>query len=143
METKLYDTEASARSSAEMEKLLAVAEDLQSKVDVAYGSILRLRIFLFVFVGALIVAAIYISLVSTEIDPKGLLFAIVAGLLVVPVSEIGYVAPWKKRIRRDQRAMLGIVELLRETEGSVAVKNNWSALERAQFRIRLSRFEIG
>ncbi len=33
--------------------------------------------------------------------------------------------------------------MLREVEGSLFTKNNWSPFERVAFRIRLSRFDIG
>jgi hypothetical protein len=43
---------------------------------------------------------------------------------------------------REKRALEEIVSLLREVEGPFARSGNWSALERARFRIRLSRFGI-
>ena len=58
-------------------------------------------------------------------------------------AELSAINVVKQRLKRDQRAMENIIELLRETEGVIAKKDAWSALERAHFRIRLSRFDIG
>jgi hypothetical protein len=49
----------------------------------------------------------------------------------------------RSRRKTELRALYQIVELLRETEKSLAEKHKWSMLKRAQFRIRLARFEIG
>lgn len=42
----------------------------------------------------------------------------------------------------NNRSLREVVELLREIEPTVAQRLNWSVLKRAEFRIRLSRFEI-
>ncbi len=48
-----------------------------------------------------------------------------------------------KQLRRDRRALLEIADLLREVEKALAERNNLSVLERAAFRIRLARLDIG
>jgi hypothetical protein len=47
-----------------------------------------------------------------------------------------------RRVRRDRRALAEIVELLRETSGVIARRDAWSKLDEAEFRIRLSRFDV-
>ena len=74
----------------------------------------------------------YIILISSSFIFLGIAF----------VSE-SYINKLRGMLKRDSRARASIVELLRETEGYIAKEENWSTLERAYFRIRLSRFEIG
>jgi hypothetical protein len=49
----------------------------------------------------------------------------------------------RKSLRPDETALAELVELIQETESAVAASERWSTLERAQFRIRLSRLETG
>jgi ABC-type multidrug transport system fused ATPase/permease subunit len=49
----------------------------------------------------------------------------------------------RRHLQRDQRALYQIVGMLRELESAISERDNLSALERAEFRIRLSRFDIG
>lgn len=46
------------------------------------------------------------------------------------------------RLATERAALRQIVELLREIEPVLAESESWSALERASFRIRLSRFGV-
>lgn len=48
-----------------------------------------------------------------------------------------------RRYRMERRALYEIVDLLRETEAILAQEQGWTRLERAQFRLRLSRFKAG
>jgi len=54
---------------------------------------------------------------------------------------------WIRRIKRrnypDRFALTRLLELIREVESGVARSQNWSALDRAQFQIRLSRLTVG
>ncbi len=47
------------------------------------------------------------------------------------------------KLRRNQRTLGEIVKLLRETEEIMSIQEMWSPFERAQIRIRLSRFDSG
>ncbi len=49
----------------------------------------------------------------------------------------------RRQVVRERRALHSIVSMLRDLEKGIAEKNNLSTLERAEFRIRLSRFDIG
>jgi hypothetical protein len=54
---------------------------------------------------------------------------------------------WSVRMTRrrsfpDRTALQRLLELIRETESATAKSQGWSALERAQFQIRLSRLAI-
>jgi hypothetical protein len=49
----------------------------------------------------------------------------------------------KKRLNAEKLVLEEMVNLIREVEPLVSQKEGWSLLERAEFRIRLSRFGIG
>jgi hypothetical protein len=49
----------------------------------------------------------------------------------------------KRRLQNDRRAVHAIVDMLRDIESAIAQQNNLTALERAEFQIRLARFDIG
>jgi hypothetical protein len=48
-----------------------------------------------------------------------------------------------RQLARERRALHRIVDLLRDVEKGIVEKNNLSTMERTEFRIRLSRFDIG
>jgi hypothetical protein len=65
-------------------------------------------------------------------------------LTLVAVIDLCYLTVKTRRhLARERRALHSIVDILRGLEKGIAEKNNLSALERAAFRIRLSRFDIG
>jgi hypothetical protein len=45
--------------------------------------------------------------------------------------------------QREKLVFLGMVDLLRGLEHGIAVDNSFSTFQRAAFRFRLSRFDIG
>lgn len=48
----------------------------------------------------------------------------------------------RRRSKRDRRALREVLDLVREVGGFAAVDEDWTPLQRAEFKIRLSRFEI-
>lgn len=50
---------------------------------------------------------------------------------------------YAKMSNREKRALYSIVDMLREIEKGIAEESHLTTLERAEFRIRLSRFDIG
>jgi hypothetical protein len=48
----------------------------------------------------------------------------------------------RKRSSGVRRSLREVVTLLRESEQTLAVQEHWSAMQRAEFRIRLSQFDI-
>lgn len=132
-----------------VERLLEFAEELQDKCDLAEESIYRLRIIevlaiIFItFVGGILV--IQPTLTALMIGfRKGMLFAAIAASTIVSIWSIeNSIRHIRYRRSRDQRPLYQIVEFLRETSGALAAKEQWSTLDRTQFQIRLSRFDIG
>jgi hypothetical protein len=73
-------------------------------------------------------------------------FAVAGGaLLYVAIIEL-YTRPNLRKLqrlqRRDRRALSDLLSLLREVEPSLMKDEEWSPLDRAQFKIRLARFDI-
>lgn len=48
----------------------------------------------------------------------------------------------RHRSRSDRNALHEVLKLLREVEGVASAEDDWTPLQRAEFRIRLSRFAI-
>lgn len=123
-----------------VEKLLVAAESLQERVDrsefrldfvnTALGSSF------FILAGVLLYLVLKYSNVSWLAVglPIALSWLLVFGTMV---------RRGKIRLQRDKRALDEIVKLLRETEQVISIQEMWSPFERAQLRIRLSRFDAG
>ncbi|MBY0456373.1 MAG: hypothetical protein K2V38_03480, partial [Gemmataceae bacterium] len=69
------------------------------------------------------------------------LIAIAAVVLIVYVLILR--SRLRKRLRREQRVLDELVDMLREFEQFLSHEEQLTALERATFRIRLLRFGIG
>jgi len=48
----------------------------------------------------------------------------------------------RKKYLGDKSALSEVLQLLRETSNVIAEQEKWSVLSRAEFRIRLSRFNL-
>ena len=129
----------------EADKLLGLAERLQEKCEEyerRSWSLLAMGV-----IAAMLIATLAILVSPLPLFSGPFLYALV-GLACVFVFALGcglYLArvELQRQLRRERRALHGIVDMLREVEKGVAERNNLSALERAEFRIRLSRFDIG
>ena len=120
----------------QVEKLLDHADLLQDKIDLLEG---RQSVTLKALITGLFTAVGAIGYVTT--DPKTLWIAIPAlfSWLVV----FGHVSRGAKNtIERDTRALGAITSLLSQTETALFYQGEFSSLEMAHFRIRLSRFRI-
>jgi hypothetical protein len=132
----------------DIEKLLTLAEELQDKCDQADMSVKRSRMWQIIFTVISSIGVVILLLWGSS-QSKHFTFWMGIALLtfVIIYINIGgfenFIQHSKSHKSRDQRALYQIVELLREIEGALARKGNWSTLDRAQFRIRLSRFDIG
>ncbi len=130
---------------SDFEKLLDLAEELKDKCDNAKQRIARYRTSQFIMAASFIFNLSLALLITLQAGASLSLaykattaFFMVISVVVVLVTEL--------RLRKinqdclpDRRALKEVVGLLREVE-SVESK---SPLERAYFRIRLSRFDIG
>ncbi len=70
----------------------------------------------------------------------------VLSAVLIPVFTVMAMLPivlrFQRRRRSELRALDEVLELLREVESAIAKEERWSTLERAEFRIRLSRFYV-
>ena len=129
----------------EIDKLLELAEDHQKSCD---ESERRMYTHWFMTLGATSVVIAFSFFVSQFIhDPMWKPQIVIVFGFMYSAMLIGFTAylslRTRKNFHRDARALYSIVDMLREIEGPAAQKAHMSTLERAQFRIRLSRFGIG
>jgi len=61
------------------------------------------------------------------------------GLIATTTLEI---KSTNKKIKPEKLSLIEVLQILRETSDIIAKRENWSALKRAEFRIRLSRFNL-
>jgi uncharacterized membrane protein YhaH (DUF805 family) len=127
----------------EAEKLLKMAEELNEKSERT-----ERRLYMYAFMVVTTIFAIFSMLFTFQElfnypDNPFLVVLIFfyTGTLIAAGSLL--VMRVMKRRKRDQRALYEIVDMLRELEHSMMEREQISQLERAEFRIRLSRFDIG
>ena len=129
----------------EAEKLLEMAERLEKESLEQERVISRLWLMASTFVATLIALTFYgFAMETFDYTSKILIMSTV----IVYSTYMGWYF-WQilrrrtMQLRKDQRALFELLNMLREIEQAVAERNNVSAIERAEFRIRLSRFDIG
>lgn len=143
MQTEPSSRPPSTEAVSELEKILNLAETLQESADRLESRIgLNKTISSALILAGFAMAAVsWLTLEDTRRHIYPIASVIIAMLLAVSTQSA--IARLSKRKDRDQRALLRLVELLRETESIISEVNGWSPLERAQFQIRISRFDIG
>jgi hypothetical protein len=145
MATADEERQAQPATYKEAEKLLEMAERLEKDCLEQERLISR-----WWMIGSTIVA-VFISFIfcAWAIETFGNTMKIVMVSTVIVYSTIMgwyFLQMLRKRTRqlhKDQRALFELLNMLRDIEEAVAERNNVSAIERAEFRIRLSRFDIG
>ncbi len=132
-------------SYPDLEKLLKLAEDLDAKSQQEERQLLLHLSIAAACIPGLLVLSLW--LVGMESLDRPLKYALVTGAgvycsIFIPLASQ---LVWRayKNLARDRRALTEIVDMLREVEYTIAHREQLSALERAAFRIRLSRFDIG
>lgn len=145
MPSNRISDDSPSKSREEIDSLLKLAEELQEKCDSMSKRIEQYRFGQI----ALVLIAILVGIFSIWIKPPSESFEkmFIAVLVTGQLSYAGlfeYIIRRNKRRREPERdALVEVVELLRETGTGIAEAEKWSALDRAEFRIRLSRFGIG
>jgi hypothetical protein len=131
---------SNSQTSREVDKLLRLAEGLQEKCE-QYER--RLWIVLFGAIGLISGCLAFGSYMSSLSDRNYGWWGFALGNTAGVLSGLYFFQYRTRRlIRREGRALHSIVNMLRELESGFAEKNEWSVLERAEFCIRLSRFDI-
>ena len=138
------DTKPSHR--ADLENLLNLAEELKEKCDKAKNRIKIYRIFQITSI-ILGLSGTYFSVFYSFKDfVTSKYVALFIGLFFSIFITISYQLYIIKDIRNqylaDKLALSEVLQLLRETSDIIAEQEYWSVLSRAEFRIRLSRFNL-
>jgi len=127
----------------DLEKLLNLAEDLKEKCDKTKNRIIDYKIlqtaFAIVFMLWTSWGLFYLSLKPTYlVIIIGLFFCISAVFAFQHILINGA----RKKYLGDKSALSEVLQLLRETSNVISEQEKWSVLSRAEFRIRLSRFNL-
>ena len=127
--------------SAEVQKLLELAEKLQDRCNRgSRNTQLVIALAILIAAGALMSTAVAWHDLGTLLFPL-----LIAGFAVAAIFYL-YIAalrPLQVSGKHDRRALNEVVRILRESVPPVIRKQNWSMLQIADFKIRLSRFDIG
>ncbi len=138
-------------SEEDLESLLKLAEDLSNKISKTYSSTLPFKYLSFftLMMGLLsLVTLIFFnySNFSDRFNYKGqgdsIFLTIFFFCLLVCISSTLLVSKIKKSIIPDKMVLSEVLQLLREVHGTIAEREDWSILKRAEFRFRLSRFDL-
>lgn len=127
----------------DLENLLKLAENLKKECD---REINRIRVYRSLQIsGAIIVLIItfYIYYKNFQID--FLFLIVICGLVALAFVVIIYqliINDIRKQHLADKLALTEVLQLVRETSNIIAEQEEWSVLSRAEFRIRLSRFNL-
>ncbi len=132
-------------SEEDLESLLKLAEGLKEKIDKNFrgnliGTLRWLQLFaLFALAASLISQGFSeISLSSIPLGRQFLIFIYFFALFIAEVE----IRRIKRELAPDKFALKEVLQLLREVHGTIAEREDWSILKRAEFRIRLSRFDL-
>lgn len=135
----------------DLENLLKLAEELKEKCDSAKTKINRIKyIQLAISIGTVyLLSYSTYSFLSNSFFTKSYESIFVTFFLIVAIMGLVgiFIASFnmkdmKKTYFFDKLALSEVLQLLRETSTVIAEQENWSVLSRAEFRIRLSRFNL-
>jgi hypothetical protein len=142
------------RRRDDLDEMLALAEKLKRECEDQIARRERLKLMQFMAMGlmgailllSMSMASLQMALRSPSPETYILLFL---PLVFLPVFA-GFFVYYNRVLRRnrrwfltDSRALKDVVRLLRESEVAMVGDRKWSALDRARFRIQLTRFDIG
>jgi hypothetical protein len=128
-------------SLGDMEKVLDLAEESQMRVERHSRLIAMMRAMSVMLVVLAIGFVVYLSMIFPRQSPLWIVPAISVAYAVF--IELSLTSRLVRRRKRESRALYEIVSLARETIEGVAEREDWPVLRKMEFRIRLSRFDIG
>ncbi len=129
---------------AELGKLIELAERLLAQYEATERRLLLARI----GQATIVASGLGLSILSffgfgaTDVQTRTLL-ALAAGLLTITYAvmiELVLVTRARRRLHRDGRALQQVLAVVQDAVITAAI--DWSPLERAEFAVRLSRFEV-
>ncbi len=131
----------------DLENLLKLAEELKEKSDKAKNRIRTGRVLQVISATVLIIWTFYGSFILfKDASDNNKYIVILVGLftvvLVIELCQFTLINAVRKQYLADRLALSEVLQLLRETSNVIAEQEDWSVLSRAEFRIRLSRFNL-
>ncbi len=141
-------------SEEDLESLLKLAEELREKIENPriFQQILLFRIMqglagsllLFDFYSLFFKGFSIFKSLTVGASDFSILFT--SMLYIILFFILGFFETLIRDIRKDsipnKLALKEVLQLLREVHGTIAEREDWSILKRAEFRIRLSRFDL-
>jgi len=132
----------------EVEQLFKLADELQDKCSDQYRRIDKMQwVFEFIIatmgflIGLFLIEPISVDFIKqTEATAGKVILLMVAYLMVFVAAALRQIKKAKEKIKAEELALSAVLELIRETEGLIAKENNVSPLQRASFRIRVSKY---
>ncbi len=130
-------------SEEDLESLLKLAEELNEKVYKPENKVKYLRYFQLFYITLLIVFYLfdYFEILRIPQSPTLNFFMAFLVILTIILAE-NMIRMLRNKILPDKFALKEVLQLLREVHGTIAEREDWSILKRAEFRIRLSRFDL-
>ena len=126
--------------SQELVDLLELAESVQASYE---SSVRRQSVWWLAEVVLAAAAALFVvyGLVWAR-SPTAWIAGAVALVAYSFTIDVALLRGIRRRSRSDRNALHEVLKLLREVEGVTSAEDNWTPLQQAEFRIRLSRFAI-
>ncbi len=137
-------------SEEDLESILKLAEDLKEKVIKMNKAVLLSKYYKLVCLLAFVLSIIFIFLERSSSSDSAFeafsntsfkLSIVFAFLICFIIAEV-FSQTKKKELSTEKLALKEVLQLLREVHGTIAEREDWSILKRAEFRIRLSRFDL-
>ena len=132
------------RRRSELDGLLRMAEELQEGLENAGQRFLTNSLFLFVIVLMGLATMIAVVFTINDVAYKvGFEIVLVILVAVAALIQARNQAKFQVHQRRDKNALNEVLAILQEVEPILRATNDWSRLDEAAFRIRLSRLSVG
>ncbi len=131
------------RTNDELRSLLAPAYEIQASLEGARRRLAMLRITELVVAVLLLGGSSSILVAESYNAARAISASLIVGCAVVAVgAEVVLVRPLHREIRRQDRALHEVVNLIRELERFIAEDRSWSTFQRAELRTRLALFPL-
>ncbi len=131
------------RTEDELRSLLALAYEIQASLEGARRRLAMLRITELVIAVLLLGGSTSILVAESSSVARAISASLIVGSAVVAAGvEVVLVRPLRREIRRQDRALHEVVNLLRELERFIAEDRSWSTFQRAELRTRLALFPL-
>lgn len=141
--TPLPDVDSERRRN-EIDELLTMAEELQDKIERSTQQFLTTSLsFIIALALALITFGFVLFTVSSSLYKISIAGAMAVFVLIAALIVTRTQSRFQLQQRRDRRALEEVLSILHEVEPIFRAAGDWSRLDEARLKIRLSRFDVG